>query len=137
MVARHSGRVVSLASGMSTRGGRLHSAYSVGKTGLMRLTETLAAGLEGTGVRAFDIAPGVVRTALSTGMSMHEGRTEWTDPADVVALVAAVAAGELDGWSGRFLRAGVDDLDTLRRTAPAGAARQLRLLPYGEDDPLG
>jgi NAD(P)-dependent dehydrogenase (short-subunit alcohol dehydrogenase family) len=136
MVARHRGRVVSLASGMSTRGGRLYSAYSVGKTGLMRLTETLAAGLGGTGVHAFDVAPGVVRTTMTAAMSMHEGRTEWTDPADVVALVAAVAAGELDQWSGRFLRVGVDDLDTLRRTAPAGSVRQLRLLPYGEDDPL-
>jgi 3-oxoacyl-[acyl-carrier protein] reductase len=136
MVTRHSGRVVSLASGLSTRGGRLFSAYSVGKTGLMRLTETLAAGLEGTGVHAFDVAPGVVKTEMSTSMSIHEGREDWTDPADVVALVAAIAAGQLDQWSGRFLRVTADDLDTLRATTPAGPARQLRLLPYGDDDPL-
>ena len=136
MVARQHGRVVSLASGLSTRGGRLYSAYSVGKTGLMRLTETLAAGLEGTGVYAFDVSPGVVRTAMSTSMSIHEGRTEWTDPADVVALVAAIAAGELDQWSGRFLHTGFDDLDTLRRTRPEGVGRQLRMIPYGESDPV-
>jgi NADP-dependent 3-hydroxy acid dehydrogenase YdfG len=136
MVARHSGRVVSLASGLSTRGGRLFSAYSVGKTGLMRLTETLAAGLEGTGVHAFDVAPGVVRTAMSTSMSIHEHRTDWTDPADVVALVAAVAAGELDQWSGRYLQTGRDDLDVLRSTRPQGAARQLRMIPYGDEDPV-
>ena len=136
MVARRRGRVVSLASGLSTRGGRLYSAYSVGKTGLMRLTETLAAGLEGTGVHAFDVAPGVVRTAMSTSMSIHDDRTDWTDPADVVALVAAIAAGELDQWSGRFLHAGSDDLATLRRTRPEGAVRQLRMRPYGEDDPV-
>ncbi|MCU1614836.1 MAG: Short-chain dehydrogenase/reductase, partial [Frankiales bacterium] len=84
MVARHAGRVISLASGLSIRGGRLYSAYAVGKTGLMRLTETLAAGLEGTGVHAFDVAPGVVRTAMSTSMSIHEDRTDWTDPDAVV-----------------------------------------------------
>ena len=137
MVERGSGRVVDLASGLSTRGGRLYSAYSVGKTGLMRLTETLAAGLQGTGVHAFDLAPGVVRTAMSTSMSIHENRTDWTDPEHVVELVAAIAAGELDQWSGRFVRAGSDDLDLLRRTTPADAARQLRLLPFGEDDPVG
>jgi NAD(P)-dependent dehydrogenase (short-subunit alcohol dehydrogenase family) len=136
MVARQHGRVVSLASGLSTRGGRLYSAYSVGKTGLMRLTETLAAGLEGTGVHAFDVSPGVVRTAMSTSMSIHEGRTEWTDPADVVALVAAIAAGELDQWSGRMLNTRYDDLDTLRHTRPEGVGRQLRMIPYGDTDPV-
>jgi hypothetical protein len=55
----------------------------------------------------------------------------------VVALAAAIATGELDQWSGRFMRAGVDDLDTLRTTTPADEARQLRLRPYGDTDPLG
>ncbi|MGY1807891.1 SDR family NAD(P)-dependent oxidoreductase [Blastococcus sp. SYSU D00669] len=137
MVERGAGRVVALASGMSTRGGRLYSAYSVGKTGLMRLTEVLAAGLEGTGVLAFDLAPGVVRTAMSTSMSLHEGKTDWTDPERVVRFVTAIAAGELDAWSGRFLHVGFDDLDALRAHAPADAERQLRLRPYGDGDPLG
>jgi NAD(P)-dependent dehydrogenase (short-subunit alcohol dehydrogenase family) len=135
MVERGSGRVVDLASGLSTRGGRLYSAYSVGKTGLMRLTEVLAAGLEGTGVHVFDLAPGVVRTSMSTSMSLHENRTEWTDPEQVVAFVAAIAAGELDQWSGRFLHAGMDELDRLRTTQPDATQRQLRLQPYAEGDP--
>ena len=137
MVERGSGRVVDLASGLSTHGGRLYSAYSVGKTGLMRLTEVLAAGLEGTGVHVFDLAPGGVRTAMSTSMSLHENRTEWTDPERVVGFVAAIAAGELDAWSGRFVHAGADDLDALRARRPKGGERQLRLRPYGEYDPLG
>jgi hypothetical protein len=70
-------------------------------------------------------------------MPVHAGRTEWTRPEDVVALAVAIAAGELDPWSGRFLRAGADDLDTLRRTTPEGTARQLRLRPYGDADPIG
>jgi hypothetical protein len=70
-------------------------------------------------------------------MPMHEGRTEWTSPGDVVDLVVAIAAGELDQWSGRFVRAGVDDLATLRATTPDGDARRLRLRPYGDTDPLG
>jgi NADP-dependent 3-hydroxy acid dehydrogenase YdfG len=135
MVTRDRGRVVSLASGLSTRGGAVYSAYSVGKTGLMRLTENLAAALDGTRVRAFDLAPGVVETTMSRSMSIHEGRTDWTPPAVVVELLAAIAAGELDQWSGRLLRAGADDLDVLRRTTPPHAGRQLRLVPYGEGDP--
>jgi NAD(P)-dependent dehydrogenase (short-subunit alcohol dehydrogenase family) len=136
MVERGRGRVVDLASGLGTRAQRLYSAYSVGKTGQMRLSEALAVSLEGTGVGVFDLAPGVVRTAMSTAMSIHEGRTEWTPPEAVVELVAAIAAGELDAWSGRFLRAGADDLATLRRVVPEGDARRLRLRPYGPDDPI-
>jgi hypothetical protein len=54
----------------------------------------------------------------------------------VVELITAIAAGELDAWSGRFIRAGKDELDTLRKLTPEDAARQLRLKPYGNDDPL-
>ena len=68
---------------------------------------------------------------MTRAMPMYAGRTDWTPPEEVVELVAAIAAGELDQWSGRFLRAGADDLDTLRATTPEGAGRQLRLQPYG------
>ncbi|MDP9428596.1 MAG: SDR family oxidoreductase [Actinomycetota bacterium] len=136
MVARGGGRVVGLASGLGTRGSAEYSAYSAGKAAQMRITEGLALAGAEHGVRAFDLAPGVVDTAMTRAMPMHAGRTEWTRPADVVDLVVAIAAGALDAWSGRFLRAGVDDPAVLRATTPDGAARQLRLQPYGDGDPL-
>ena len=136
MLARGHGRIVNLASGMSTQANRDYSAYSVAKTGLMRLTESLAGALEGSDVRAVDVAPGVVDTPMTRSMHMWQGFEDWTPPEKVVELVAAIAAGELDQWSGRFVRAGKDSLDALRATAPEDAARQLRLQPYGDDDPL-
>jgi len=137
MVLRNRGRVVNLASGMSTRANPDYSAYSVAKTALMRLTESLAIALEGSDVRAFDVAPGVVDTPMTRSMHMWQDFTDWTPPEKVVELVAAIAAGELDQWSGRFVRAGKDDLDALRSTTPEDAARQLRLRLIGDADPLG
>jgi NAD(P)-dependent dehydrogenase (short-subunit alcohol dehydrogenase family) len=137
MVLRNRGRVVNIASGMSVRARPEYSAYSVAKTGLMRLTEALAAALEGSDVRAFDVSPGVVDTPMTRSMEMWKGFTDWTPPDEVVELIAAIAAGELDVWSGRLLRAGADDLDLVRAVTPEGAARRLRLQPYGDDDPLG
>lgn len=137
MVLRNRGRVVNIASGMSVRARPEYSAYSVAKTGLMRMTEALAGALEGTDVRAFDVSPGVVDTPMTRSMPMWRGFEDWTPAERVVELVAAIAAGELDQWSGRFVRAGADDLDTLRTTQPEDAARQLRLRPFGDDDPLG
>jgi NAD(P)-dependent dehydrogenase (short-subunit alcohol dehydrogenase family) len=100
------------------------------------MTETLAGALEGSDVRVFDLAPGVVDTPMTRSMPVWEGRTDWTPPEDVVEYVAAIAAGEVDKWSGRFLRVGVDDLDVVRGLSPVDAARQLRLHPYGDTDPL-
>ncbi|MCF6745773.1 SDR family oxidoreductase [Blastococcus sp. KM273128] len=136
MLLRNRGRVVNLASGMGTRANPDYSAYSVAKTGLMRITESLALSLEGSDVRAFDVAPGVVDTPMTRSMRMWQGFGDWTPPEEVVGIVAAIAGGELDQWSGRFVRAGKDDLATLRSTTPEGTARQLRLRPYGESDPL-
>ncbi|MGZ4551679.1 MAG: SDR family NAD(P)-dependent oxidoreductase [Blastococcus sp.] len=136
MVLRNHGRVINLASGMSLQARPEYSAYSVAKTGLMRMTEALAGALEGTDVRAFDVAPGVVETDMTRSMPMWRGFTDWTTPERVVELVGAIAAGELDAWSGRFLRAGKDDLDAMRAMTPRDDARQLRLRPYGPADPL-
>lgn len=136
MVLRNRGRVVNLASGMSARARPEYSAYSVAKTGLMRMTEALVGALDGTEVRAFDVSPGVVDTAMTRSMHVWDGFTDWTPPEAVVELVLAIAGGELDAWSGRLVRAGADDLAALRSVAPAGAARQLRLQPYGDGDPV-
>jgi NAD(P)-dependent dehydrogenase (short-subunit alcohol dehydrogenase family) len=136
MLLRNRGRIINIASGQSVRVNPDYSAYGVAKTGLLRITEALAAALDGTDVRAFDLSPGVVDTQMTRSMTMWRGRTDWTPPEHVVEFVAAIAAGELDQWSGRFMRVGVDDLDALRGITPEDAARQLRLQPYGDTDPL-
>ncbi len=136
MVLRNRGRIVNIASGQSVRVLPEYSAYGVAKTGLMRITEALAGALDGTDVRAFDVAPGVVETAMTKSMTMWKGFTDWTPPERVVELIAAIAAGELDQWSGRLIRAGKDDVATLRGLSPDGDVRRLRLRPYGDTDPV-
>jgi NAD(P)-dependent dehydrogenase (short-subunit alcohol dehydrogenase family) len=128
---------VNIGSGMGIRAHRDYSAYSVAKTGLMRLTEALDLSLQGSGVHAFDVAPGVVDTPMTRSMEMWRDFTDWTPPERVVELITAIAAGELDAWAGRFIRAGKDDVETLRSVTPSDDVRQLRLKPYGEGDPLG
>ena len=50
----------------------------------------------------------------------------------------ALVSGELDAWSGRFVRAGVDTVASLRARADAGLADDERtlVLALGDDDPL-
>ncbi|MGB3763099.1 MAG: SDR family NAD(P)-dependent oxidoreductase [Ornithinimicrobium sp.] len=139
MIDHGGGRFININSGAATRADPLMSAYTASKSALARITgATAAAGAEHH-LRAFDLAPGVIKTDMTQAMDAHVGRTEWTDPADVTALALAMAEGELDAFSGRMVRAGSDNLDILRAKAAQGlpdAARMIRLRPWGEDDPI-
>ena len=139
MVRAGGGRIVNLNSGAGTRAGEVASAYNVSKTALARITGSTHLSGTAHGIRAFDLAPGVVRTDMTLSMRAHEGRTEWTSPEEVVELVLALASGDLDAWSGRMVRAGVDTPASLRERAARGlgdADRTIALRPWGDDDPL-
>lgn len=138
LLDRGAGRIVNLNSGSGTKPSEVASAYNVSKTALGRITGSTHLSGQGRGVVAFDLAPGVVRTDLTKSMPRHDDRTEWTDPADVIELFLALVDGQLDAWSGRMVRAGVDTVAALRAAAQTMGPedRTVGLLPYGEDDPL-
>jgi NAD(P)-dependent dehydrogenase (short-subunit alcohol dehydrogenase family) len=138
MLAAGGGRVVNVNSGSARWPGAEASGYHVSKTALARLTGSTHLAGWARGIRAFDLMPGVVRTDMTEAMDAHVGRTEWTDPADVTDLVLALVSGDLDAWSGRFVRAGLDTVASLRARAEAGLGEEERtlVLALGEDDPL-
>jgi NAD(P)-dependent dehydrogenase (short-subunit alcohol dehydrogenase family) len=138
MIAAGGGRVINLNSGAGTAERAELSAYCASKSALARITGGTHLAGWAHGIRAFDLAPGVVRTEMTRSMRLHRGRTQWTDPTDVTNLVLALASGELDAWSGRFVRAGVDTPETLVERASLGLdsdVRTLRLRPWGPSDP--
>lgn len=140
MIAAGGGRIINVNSGAATRAAADLSAYTASKSALARLTGSVAAAGAEHQVLAFDLAPGVVRTDMTLAMDMHQGRTEWTEPSEVTALVAAIASGDLDAWSGRMIRAGVDTPTSLLAQAARGLTatdRTLVLRPWGSHDPLG
>ncbi len=140
MLSGGGGRIINLNSGSGTHPGAVASAYNVSKSALARITgSTHLAGWD-RGIRAFDLMPGVVRTDMTGAMQAHLARTEWTSPQQVTDLVLALAGGELDAWSGRFLRAGVDTVSSLLARQHRGELerdeRTLVLRGYGPEDPL-
>jgi NAD(P)-dependent dehydrogenase (short-subunit alcohol dehydrogenase family) len=139
MVRRGAGRVLHVGSGMGQRPNPDWSAYAVSKAGLSRLTDSLAAALDGTGVVVLEVSPGLVRTDMTETMWGPPDEQSWNDPARIVDAVLRFARGDLDRLHGRFVHAARDDLDALLEAAPrieAQEARTLRLRPYGADDPL-
>ncbi|XVX21758.1 SDR family oxidoreductase [Actinomycetota bacterium] len=139
MLAAGRGHVVNLNSGAGLRASAVATAYNTSKTALARLTGSTHLSGRGSGVYAFDLAPGVVRTDMTSSMRAHEDRTEWTDPAAVTELTLALVSGDLDAWSGRFMRAGVDTPESLAARAADGLGetdRLVGLVTWGDGDPL-
>ena len=139
MVRERRGRIVNLTSGAAIRDSPIYSAYGAAKAALLRLTGSIVAAAGDNGVTAFDVSPGHVATDMTRSMEMHRGRTSWTPVEAVTGIVSAVAEGRLDPLTGRYLRAGTDDIEDLLRRADQLTeldARTLRLRPYADDDPL-
>ncbi len=139
MIARGGGRIVNITSSLALRPFPLASAYGAAKTALVRLTETLAGELAGTGVRVFAVAPGVVHTALVDAAAadpwvgphfrrlLAEGRV--VPPERAAALVVALASGAADALSGRYLDIDDDLAELARRLPEAPDTHSLRLTP--------
>ncbi|HEU0100948.1 MAG TPA: SDR family oxidoreductase [Mycobacteriales bacterium] len=114
MVARGSGRVVALGSGLGNAANTYGSGYGVGKTAVHRLVETVGAELAATGVVALCVSPGRVRTDMTTGFpagftAAHPEMLEppaggWARAEAAAGLVVRIGDGELDALSGRFVR---------------------------------
>lgn len=139
MLSRRGGRVIDLNSGSGSHDMTYSSAYNLSKTALMRIGHHLHATAHERGLRALELAPGVVATDMTAAMAVHADRTEWTPVERTVDLAVAFARGELDECSGWFVRASQDTPDSLRALAAgstAAAPRRLRVLPAGGTDPL-
>lgn len=133
MLDRGGGRIVDLSSGAAVTDRSDSSDYWVSKTALMRLGGSLHLAGHAQGLRVFEVGPGVVETDMTAAMRMHDGRTEWTDVSEVSNIIAAIAAGELDGLAGAFLRSGQDSLDDLRERSSqgiSGNSRRLRITDW-------
>ena len=114
MIARGGGRVIDINSGSGTRDFEVATAYTASKTALFRLGGSLHAAGYDLGIRAFEMAPGVVRTDMTNSMRAHDGRKDWTDPDDVVQLALTLASGDADHLSGTYVRAGVTEPANLK-----------------------
>jgi NAD(P)-dependent dehydrogenase (short-subunit alcohol dehydrogenase family) len=110
MLERGSGRIVIVGSGSAYLPGASDTSYTSSKAAICRYGETLANSLRDR-IPVFVISPGMVRTEMT---SSFPDDMPWTPPECAPQLVRALASGEFDALSGRYLHAEHDPPESLR-----------------------
>jgi NAD(P)-dependent dehydrogenase (short-subunit alcohol dehydrogenase family) len=100
MVARGAGRIVYVAAKAALEGGKNTAAYSAAKSALLRLTESLATELRGTGVTVNCVLPSTIDTPQNRAAMPKADPARWVKPeaiADVILFLASDAARAVHG----------------------------------------
>lgn len=124
MMSRKRGRIVNMAGGGTAGSFPSGSGYATGKAGILRFTECLSDSLVGTGVLAFAMDPGLVKTAMTEyQLTSKAGQTYLPNIADLfemginvpptlaARLSVEIAHGRFDKLARRTLMAARGDLD--------------------------
>src|SRR5262249_14212109 len=105
------------------------SAYACSKAALLRLTDSAASAAKSHSVYVFAVSPGTVRTRMNEAMwsAMERGETmtgmrplepkDWSPPELAADLVALLAWGRADAFTGRYIHARKDDVRALIQRA--------------------
>lgn len=104
------GRIINISSRAAFRGDTAeYMAYAASKAGVVALTRSIARAYGKQGIKAFNIAPGFVRTDMAGDFIKHYGESyvlddialnQLTQPQDIAPMVAFLASGMADHSTG-------------------------------------
>lgn len=128
MVERKSGYVINMMGGGVQGPSPYNTSYASSKTGLMRLTETLAEEVKKHGVKVFGVLPGTVLTEMTRFIMSDPGGKKWRPgfhrsfgegrdqpPEAVAELIVQLTSGKADRLTGRCFWRGRDFDDVISR----------------------
>jgi NAD(P)-dependent dehydrogenase (short-subunit alcohol dehydrogenase family) len=94
------GRVINIGAGAAAKAGAGMGAYTASKSGVQRLTESLAEELKDRGVTVNAVLPGIIDTAQNRADMPKADHSRWVAPeaiADVILFLASDAARAVTG----------------------------------------
>lgn len=105
-----SGRIINITSRAAFRGDTAdYMAYAASKAGVVSLTSTIARAFGKQGIKAFNVAPGFVRTDMAQEFIKQYGEEHakgdialerMTEPKDIAPLITFIASGMADHATG-------------------------------------
>lgn len=100
MTAQGSGKIVNIASEAALTGAPNFAAYSVAKTGVLRLSEALAGETKGAGINVNCVLPGTMDTAANRTAMPDADRSGWVTLEQVAAVVGFLCSDAAAAVSG-------------------------------------
>ena len=102
MLRQKYGKIVTVAARAAGAGAANMAAYSAAKAAVVRLTESMAAELKGSGINVNCVLPGTLDTAQNRQERPGADHSKWVAPeavADVILFLASDAARAVGGAS--------------------------------------
>lgn len=100
MLAQGGGKIINTSSRAALGGDANHAAYSVSKSAVVRLTESMAAELKDAGLNVNCVLPGLIDTPQNRAAMPNADFDKWVAPeaiADVILFLASDAARAIHG----------------------------------------
>ena len=100
MLQQASGKIVNVAARAALKGGAKMAAYSVSKSAVVRLTESMAAELKKDGLNVNCVLPGTIDTPQNRQAMPNANYDRWVKPkaiASVILFLASDAACAMNG----------------------------------------
>lgn len=100
MLQQRSGKIVNVSSRAALHGDASHAAYSVSKTAIVRLTESMSEELKNDGLNVNCVLPGLIDTPQNRAAMPDADFSQWVSPeaiADVILFLASDGARAING----------------------------------------
>jgi NAD(P)-dependent dehydrogenase (short-subunit alcohol dehydrogenase family) len=94
------GRIINVAARAALAGGANAAAYSVSKSGVVRLTESLAAELRDTAIDVNCVLPGTIDTPQNREAMPDADFNRWATPSAIADVILFLSSDESRGVSG-------------------------------------
>ncbi|KAF1714599.1 NAD-dependent oxidoreductase [Pseudoxanthomonas yeongjuensis] len=92
--------IVNVAAAAARRGGNGMAAYTAAKSGVLRLTESLAEELRPAGVRVNSVSPTIIDTPRNRADMSDADFSAWVEPEALAQTMLSLASGETTVVSG-------------------------------------
>ncbi|MDT8990831.1 SDR family NAD(P)-dependent oxidoreductase [Curvibacter sp. APW13] len=106
MLARKRGRIVTVGALSALQGKAAMGAYTASKAVVMNLTESLAAELAGTNIRANAVLPSIIDTPANRAAMPDADYSAWTAPDDIAEVMCFLSSDQSQAIHGALIPVG-------------------------------
>ena len=100
------GAIINVAAAATTRAAAGMGAYTAAKSGVLRLTESLADELKPRGIRVNSVSPTILDTPRNRDDMPDADPSKWLQPSDLAKTMLWLASSESNALTGANLLAG-------------------------------